>query len=229
MQNAGTSAPALRNTIIWGNSSSVAGSGTAVYNHSLVEGLNPVGVGNLNGTISYPAMFMDAQPPAAAPTTGGYYRQAKGTPVIDAGNSTYWTSALWTLIGGTSINNIIDLDGNLRLIGGGVDLGAYEDNEIHLKYYVKETNGNLNSSNLATEAWKGWDYACSDLQKVVDVAYRQATGSASIAEVWVAKGTYIPTEIKNNDGTIPSGATNRDRSEERHVGKECRSRWSPYH
>nr|WP_073340583.1 hypothetical protein [Enterococcus faecalis] len=25
------------------------------------------------------------------------------------------------------------------------------------------------------------------------------------------------------------GENNRDRSEERRVGKECRSRWSPYH
>src|SRR2546425_4881822 len=27
----------------------------------------------------------------------------------------------------------------------------------------------------------------------------------------------------------PAGTARRDRSEERRVGKECRSRWSPYH
>ena len=32
--------------------------------------------------------------------------------------------------------------------------------------------------------------------------------------------SYIETFIKQND---------RSRSEERRVGKECRSRWSPYH
>src|SRR2546422_10757605 len=30
-------------------------------------------------------------------------------------------------------------------------------------------------------------------------------------------------------GTSPKSATPRRRSEERRVGKECRSRWSPYH
>ena len=30
-------------------------------------------------------------------------------------------------------------------------------------------------------------------------------------------------------GSFNSAATASDRSEERRVGKECRSRWSPYH
>ena len=30
-------------------------------------------------------------------------------------------------------------------------------------------------------------------------------------------------------GAIPSGLAESRRSEERRVGKECRSRWSPYH
>ena len=40
--------------------------------------------------------------------------------------------------------------------------------------------------------------------------------------------------IVNNYGkfalhTLPSGVFHSHRSEERRVGKECRSRWSPYH
>ena len=39
--------------------------------------------------------------------------------------------------------------------------------------------------------------------------------------------------LKNNDISIKDGtdvnSIMRDRSEERRVGKECRSRWSPYH
>ena len=31
------------------------------------------------------------------------------------------------------------------------------------------------------------------------------------------------------EGTKPTVALRADRSEERRVGKECRSRWSPYH
>ena len=45
----------------------------------------------------------------------------------------------------------------------------------------------------------------------------------------------VEAEVHLVDGTIgraacPSGAsTGEFRSEERRVGKECRSRWSPYH
>ena len=31
------------------------------------------------------------------------------------------------------------------------------------------------------------------------------------------------------DGEVEKGCTEKERSEERRVGKECRSRWSPYH
>ena len=31
------------------------------------------------------------------------------------------------------------------------------------------------------------------------------------------------------DGDMVSGSSEGERSEERRVGKECRSRWSPYH
>ena len=31
------------------------------------------------------------------------------------------------------------------------------------------------------------------------------------------------------EGTIPAESGDATRSEERRVGKECRSRWSPYH
>ena len=39
-------------------------------------------------------------------------------------------------------------------------------------------------------------------------------------------GYHIETEIVGTKGAIRIGLT---RSEERRVGKECRSRWSPYH
>src|SRR2546429_3161927 len=39
----------------------------------------------------------------------------------------------------------------------------------------------------------------------------------------------LPRERAREAGTIESGELRIDRSEERRVGKECRSRWSPYH
>ena len=42
-------------------------------------------------------------------------------------------------------------------------------------------------------------------------------------------GKTIPTQGKQPDFSIVKGIPTNARSEERRVGKECRSRWSPYH
>src|SRR2546425_2211721 len=47
-----------------------------------------------------------------------------------------------------------------------------------------------------------------------------------IAELW-GSGSYTPTRVMTNDEFSKFLETSR--SEERRVGKECRSRWSPYH
>ena len=39
----------------------------------------------------------------------------------------------------------------------------------------------------------------------------------------------LTASITNILGSTAAGGTKRNRSEERRVGKECRSRWSPYH
>ncbi len=44
--------------------------------------------------------------------------------------------------------------------------------------------------------------------------------------VAVGVGIYCRKTTKTVDGFVLGG---RKRSEERRVGKECRSRWSPYH
>src|SRR5258706_8302956 len=42
--------------------------------------------------------------------------------------------------------------------------------------------------------------------------------------------TFTPVGAVNGDTfTVPMSSTGAARSEERRVGKECRSRWSPYH
>src|SRR5947209_17114243 len=42
-------------------------------------------------------------------------------------------------------------------------------------------------------------------------------------------GSADPRPTPHGHQERPVGATGSDRSEERRVGKECRSRWSPYH
>ena len=59
--------------------------------------------------------------------------------------------------------------------------------------------------------------------KIVDVKAREifdSRGNATVeADVFLSDGSF-------GRAATPSG---RSRSEERRVGKECRSRWSPYH
>src|SRR2546429_7437268 len=40
---------------------------------------------------------------------------------------------------------------------------------------------------------------------------------------------FPPWNLRNTDQLSPAIAASPPRSEERRVGKECRSRWSPYH
>ena len=61
----------------------------------------------------------------------------------------------------------------------------------------------------------------SDIKEIVDIV-EQAAGNKKYAEHVSEKPEYIyPENIERQQITV--------RSEERRVGKECRSRWSPYH
>ena len=42
-------------------------------------------------------------------------------------------------------------------------------------------------------------------------------------------GVLISADSDDENSNFSSGITGMNRSEERRVGKECRSRWSPYH
>src|SRR5687767_10085110 len=79
-------------------------------------------------------------------------------------------------------------------------------------------NGAVNTSKLADNS--------VTTSKIVD---------ASVTSAKLAAGV-IPTSLPPNGiaggdlaGSFPNPVVNRIRSEERRVGKECRSRWSPYH
>ena len=49
-------------------------------------------------------------------------------------------------------------------------------------------------------------------------------GMSALIRYFLSKGKKVGGYDKT-----PSGLTEQLRSEERRVGKECRSRWSPYH
>ena len=59
-----------------------------------------------------------------------------------------------------------------------------------------------------------------------------ATGRIEISASKVLEGTNIGDSIAVNGvclTVVEINSDSRSRSEERRVGKECRSRWSPYH
>ena len=54
------------------------------------------------------------------------------------------------------------------------------------------------------------------------------TGSGLDADLLGGKSADKYAQL-GEDGKLPADSLPSDRSEERRVGKECRSRWSPYH
>ena len=65
------------------------------------------------------------------------------------------------------------------------------------------------------------------LKKLEQKEYITRTRSKSDERNTIVEITNKGIELKNNAKDIPEEVKNR--SEERRVGKECRSRWSPYH
>jgi len=71
------------------------------------------------------------------------------------------------------------------------------------------------------------NYACKGRQGVKRSSYWQFWQNAQTSST--SRASFLGFTILG--ATLPAGITPRagDRSEERRVGKECRSRWSPYH
>ena len=75
---------------------------------------------------------------------------------------------------------------------------------------------------------------CNKCQQVKPMLHSKVKG---VEEINIDEDPSIPAElgimsipsVVNNTGEEPIVYTGQARSEERRVGKECRSRWSPYH
>jgi hypothetical protein len=93
------------------------------YTYSLVEGLNPSGTGNMNGTNSANnPNFVNPEAYASAPTTEGDYHLQGGSPVINKGSNSFYAAGQTPNLSAITT----DRDGNPRFKGGTVDMGAYE-------------------------------------------------------------------------------------------------------
>lgn len=127
----GASSPTLVNSIVWGNE---APDGSEIYNnsaapaiaYSIIEGGCPAGAVCGTGVLDLDPLFKAPAQAGAAPAMDGDYHLLVNSPAIDAGDPAGATS-------------LVDLDGNRRLRGSAVDLGAYE---AHLVTLTIELAGN---------------------------------------------------------------------------------------
>ena len=101
-----------------------------------------------------------------------------------------------------------------------------------------ENNNHRHLSHLYV-AWPAYDTQKDpELAKAANIALdnrnRFNTGDATAGHGWMHKA-LVESRLKRGDGMVGSllkmmnGTAYYSRSEERRVGKECRSRWSPYH
>lgn len=132
--NAGQT-PTLTNCIIWGNDSQYydldllynAFDGNMLFQNSLLQGSGGSGGGwdealgtDGGGNLDADPLFVEPAAASSAPTASGNYRIQEGSPAVDAGCNSPFEE------GGDAFGVETDLDGNRRIIGGIVDMGAYE-------------------------------------------------------------------------------------------------------
>src|SRR3712207_7795476 len=83
-----------------------------------------------------------------------------------------------------------------------------------------------------TRYWRDWssDVCSSDLKEGVNTRVQTAIWMQELAEPYIRRRAI--RHLEKGRVVIFAGGTGNpyfSRSEERRVGKECRSRWSPYH
>src|SRR5256885_2442527 len=96
------------------------------------------------------------------------------------------------------------------------DLIFFDGTGTNLTVLPNSGNGSFDSSSAFTTSQRG-SIALLDFDR---------DGKTDVA---ACDGQNLVVLLGNGDGTLTASQTVTIRSEERRVGKECRSRWSPYH
>ena len=115
------------------------------------------------------------------------------------------------------------------------------ENNTEYKWFTEVTDGATKKSASVRNEWK--DKIAEEVDGVPipkEFTYKEGTKDTGLVIedekgnefVWVpaTKSTYVKDTSFPSINNFITGSTDDDtRSEERRVGKECRSRWSPYH
>jgi len=172
----------FENSIAWGNTAAGDGdeiydnpfqNATTQYTHALVQGLNPAGTGNLDGTDAasapgFPNPNNPEGPDGILATIDDGFRLGENSPAIDAGDNSL-------------ISEPTDLTGRQRVQNGTVNLGPYEEAaDTPERIYVDATA-------MGAGDGTSWSDAHPNLQDALD----RAGGNDRI---WIAQGTYYPDE-----------------------------------
>ncbi len=170
-QYAGASSPVIRNSIFWGDvGGEIAGPGATVTNSDVQQASGVyVGAGNINADPLFVSPIA-----APAPTATGNLRLQANSPAINKGDNSSIPTSVTT-----------DPDGNARIIGAAVDMGAYEalcpaDTPPTLVVNASVSGGLGNG--------EGWANAAPSLA----FALARAGACSAVTQIWVAKGTYKP-------------------------------------
>ena len=100
--------------------------------------------------------------------------------------------------------------------------GTHYDLPIALAILL--SSGQLAQTDIANSLFAG--------ELALDGSIRPTSGAISIIEIARnahIKTIYLPTKNAEQAALVADITIIAERSEERRVGKECRSRWSPYH
>ncbi|RME05942.1 MAG: hypothetical protein D6816_08290, partial [Bacteroidetes bacterium] len=164
----------VKNSIFWGNYNYqiYRQYGTLTVNYSIVQnGYSYSGTGNL----SIDPLFVSLPSYTSAPTTAGDFHIQFPSPALNVGTASGAPAT--------------DYDGDTRPYGPGVDMGfdelEYPCPSSNVIYVDTDATGNDDGSS--------WTDAYKDLQD----ALLQARYCSIITQIWVAEGTYKPTNTSN--------------------------------
>jgi hypothetical protein len=197
----------ITNCIIWNNrdNTGVGTTGSSIFafatgltiSYSVVQGQNPGGTGNLDGTnAANNPLFITAIDPLTAPTTAGDFHLQTGSPAINAGTNTGAPST--------------DIEGNTRLLtlADPADMGAYELSTLpHASIADKSiTEGNSGTTLMKFKvtldhAYGGTvkiKYATADSTATAGSDYVAATGTVTFKPGIISKSISVTI---NGDAT----------------------------